>query len=131
LQDGTKEYVSTDAGLDTMLSTANQKTATLALLNSLHRAFVLSSETERLMILGQVDSAYQNIGALESAVEELRGKNASLAVLSTLTERVGILKDVLGVETERLWSSLVVFSEEGDIQLTVYQKRIPAVWIGG
>jgi hypothetical protein len=108
-----------------MLSTANQKTATLALLNSLHRAFVLSSETERLLILGQVDAAYQNIGALESAVEELRGKNDSLAVLSTLTERVGILKDVLGVETERLWSSLVVFSEEGDIQLTIYQKRRP------
>jgi GTP-sensing pleiotropic transcriptional regulator CodY len=84
---------------------------------------VLSSETERQLILGQVDLAYQNIGALESAIEELRGKNDSLAVLSTLTERVGILKDVLGVETERLWSSLVIFSEEGDIQLTIHQKR--------
>jgi hypothetical protein len=113
-----------------MLSTANQKTATLALLNSLHRAFVLSSETERLLILGQVDLAHQNIGALESAVEELRGKNDSLAVLSTLTERVGILKDVLGVETERLWSSLVVFSEEGDIKLTIRQKRILLVLEG-
>jgi hypothetical protein len=108
-----------------MLSTANQKTATLALLNSLHRAFVLSSETERLLILGQVDLAYQNIGALESSIEELRMKNDSLSVLPTLTERVGVLKDVLAVETERLWSSLVVFSEEGDIQLTIHQKRSP------
>lgn len=108
-----------------MLSTQNTKTATLALLNTLHTAFVVSSETERNLILGQVDLAYQNIGTLEATINDLRRKNDSLVVLGALSERVGVLRDVLGVETERMWSKLVVFSEEGDIQLTV-QRECPS-----
>lgn len=105
-----------------MLSTQNSKAATLALLNSVHTAFVLSSETERNLILGQVDVAYQNIGTLESTINELRNKNDALGILGSLGERAGVLRDVLAVETERMWSKFVLFSEEGDIQLTIQQQ---------
>ena len=108
-----------------MLSTRNTKTATLALLNSLHTAFVLSAEIERNLILKQLDVAYQNIGALETAINELRNKNDSLAILGSLVERVEVLRDVLAVETEKMWSSLVLFSEEGDIQMTIQPQCPP------
>jgi len=108
-----------------MLSTRNIKTATLALLNSLHTAFVLSAEIERNLILKQLDVAYQNIGALETAINELRNKNDSLAILGSLVERVEVLRDVLAVETEKMWSSLVLFSEEGDIQMTIQPQCPP------
>ena len=107
-----------------MLSTRNTKTATLALLNSLHTAFVLSSEIERNLILRQLDVAYQNIGTLETTINELRNKNDSLAILGSLVERVEVLRDVLAVETEKMWSTLVLFSEEGDIQMTI-QPQCP------
>ena len=97
-------------------------TATLVLLNSLHTAFVLSSETEKNLVLGQVDVAYQNIMTLETVITDLREKNASLGILNTLVERVGVLRDVVSVETEKIWSKLVMFSEEGDIQLTIQKQ---------
>jgi hypothetical protein len=102
-------------------------TATLLLLNSLHAAFVLSSETEKNLILGEVDVAHQNLTNLERVITELHDKNGSLAVLSNLSERVGVLQDVLSVETEKMWSRLVMFSEEGDIQLTIQKQcqRVP------
>ena len=109
-----------------MLSTKNVTTATLVLLNSLHKVFVLSSETEKNLVLGEVDVAYQNLTALEKAIADLREKNASLGILSALGERVGVLRDVLCVETEKMWSKLVMFSEEGDIQLTI-QKECPCI----
>jgi hypothetical protein len=114
-----KDYISTNENLELMLSTQNTKTVTLALLNSLHTAFVLSSETERNLILGQVDVAYQNIGTLEITINDLRNKNDSLGILASLAERAGVLRDILAVETETMWSKLVQFSEEGDIQLTI------------
>jgi hypothetical protein len=40
-------------------------------------------------------------------------------VTGLLEERTGVLSDVLAVETEKVWSQLVGFSEEGDIQLTI------------
>ena len=107
-------------------------TATLVLLNSLHTAFVSSSETEKNLVLGEVDVAYQNITTLETAITDLREKNASLGILNTLVERVGVLRDVLCVETEKIWSKLVMFSEEGDIQLTIQKqcRCIPSVKSG-
>ena len=107
-------------------------TATLVLLNSLHTAFVSSSETEKNLVLGEVDVAYQNITTLETAITDLREKNASLGILNTLVERVGVLRDVLCVETEKIWSKLVTFSEEGDIQLTIQRQCqcIPSPKIG-
>ena len=97
-------------------------TATLVLLNSLHTAFVLSSETEKNLVLGEVDVAYQNLTTLETTITDLREKNASLGILNILVERVGVLRDVLSVETEKIWSRLVRFSEEGDIQLTIQNQ---------
>ena len=76
------------------------------------------------MVLGQLDVAYANINALESAISDLHEKNASLIILNTLTERASVLRDILLVETEKMWNALVEFSEEGDIQLTI-QKRLP------
>jgi hypothetical protein len=113
--------------VDTLLSTRNVTTATLSLLNSLHTAFVLSSETEKNLVLGAVDVAYQNISALERAVYELRDKNASLGILNGLQERIGVLRDILYVETEKIWNKLVTFSEEGDIQMTI-QKRVQRIF---
>jgi len=110
-----------------MLSTRNTKTAALALLNSLHTAFVLSAEIERNLILRQLDVAYQNIGTLETTINELRNKNDSLAILGSLVERVGVLRDILAVETEKMWSTLVLFSEEGDIQMTI-QRQSPCAF---
>jgi hypothetical protein len=108
--------------LDTLLSERNITTAKLVLLNSLHTAFVLSAETEKNLVLGAVDVAYQNLSTLEITVNELSRKNASLDILSSLNERVGVLKDVLAVETEKIWSKLVMFSEEGDVQLTIQKQ---------
>ena len=72
---------------------------------------------------GQVDIAYQQLRVLDSTVKELRQKNDSLAVTGLLEERVGVLNDVLAVETEKIWSKLVMFSEEGDIQLTIHKSH--------
>ena len=107
-----------------LLSERNSTTATLLLLNSLHRAFILSEEVEKQLILGAVDVAYQNLCALETVVNELAVKHSSLDVMSSFTERVGVLKDVISVETEKLWGKLVMFSEEGDVQLTIYKEFI-------
>jgi hypothetical protein len=79
----------------------------------------LSSETERALVDGQVDVAYQQLRILDSTVKEIRQRNDSLAVVGLLEERAGVLNDVLAVETEKIWSKLVMFSEEGDIQLTI------------
>ena len=105
-----------------MLSTKNTTTATLVLLNSLHAAFVLSAEIEKSLVLGAVDVAYQNLNNLERSISDLREKNASLTVSNVLQERVGVLRDVLYVETEKMWNKLVTFSEEGDIQLTIQKQ---------
>lgn len=105
------------------MSTKNTTTASLVLLNALHTTFVLSAETEKQIVAGAVDVAQQNLTALETSISDLRSKNASLAIFNALQERVGVLRDVLNVETEKIWSRLVTFSEEGDIQLTI-QKQI-------
>jgi len=97
-------------------------TAALVLLNSLHTAFVLSSETEKNLVQGEVRIAYQNVLTLETAITDLRSKNASLGILNSLSERVGVLRDVVAVETEKTWKKLVMFSEEGDIQLTIQKQ---------
>lgn len=114
--------------MDTLLSTKNIATSTLVLLNSMHTAFVLSSETEKNLVSGEMDVAFQNIGMLERTIVDLREKNASLTILNTLGERVGVLRDVLCVETERTWGKLVIFSEEGDIQLTI-KKHCEGIFI--
>jgi hypothetical protein len=44
-------------------------------------------------------------------------------VVGLLEERAGVLNDVLAVETEKIWSKLVMFSEEGDIQLTIQKSH--------
>ena len=84
---------------------------------------MLSSETEKALVSGQVDVAYQQLRRLDSAVKDIREKNDSLAVLGLLEERSGVLNDVLAVETEKIWSKLVMFSEEGDIQLTIQNSH--------
>jgi len=76
------------------------------------------------MVIGAVDVAYQNLMSLERTIQELREKNDSLAVLSSLDERVGVLRDVLSVETEKMWNSFVIFSEEGDISLTIRKDTL-------
>ena len=96
------------------------------LLNSLHTSFVLSAETEKSLVLGEVKIAYQNLVTLEHAITDLRTKNASLGILNQFSEKAGVLRDVLSVETEKIWSKLVMFSEEGDIQLTI-QKECPSI----
>jgi hypothetical protein len=108
--------------LESLVSTKNTTTATLVLLNSLHTAFVLSAETEKLLVAGKIDEAFQNLSTLETALTDLRSKNASLSVLNNLSERVGVLRDVLSVETEKKWGQLVMFSEEGDISLTIQKE---------
>jgi hypothetical protein len=115
--------------MDTLMSTKNITTTTLVLLNTLHTAFVLSSETEKNLVSGEMDVALQNLGMLERTIVDLKEKNASLTILNTLGERVGVLRDVLCVETERMWGKLVMFSEEGDIQLTI-QKCCERIFIG-
>jgi hypothetical protein len=75
------------------------------------------------MISAEVDVAYQQLTDLERAISDLRNKNDSLLILNTLQERAGVLRDVLSVETEKIWGQLVLFSEEGDIQLTI-QKNL-------
>jgi len=116
-----------------LLSTRNTTTATLVLLNSLHTAFVLSAETEKNLILGQVNVALQNLVQLESTISQLREKNTSLGIVTALNERIGVLRDVLLVETEKLWGKLVEFSEEGDISLTIHKQllRISSLKIYG
>jgi hypothetical protein len=109
--------------LDTLLSEKNTTTATLVVLNILHKIFVLSAETEKYMISGEVDVAYQQLIDLERAISDLRDKNDSLLILNSLQERAGVLRDVLSVETEKIWGQLVLFSEEGDIQLTIQKQR--------
>jgi hypothetical protein len=74
------------------------------------------------MISAEVDVAYQQLTDLERAISDLRDKNDSLLILNTLQERAGVLRDVLSVETEKIWGQLVLFSEEGDIQLTIQKK---------
>ena len=113
-----------DNNLTTLLSTQNTTTATLVVLNSLHTTLVLSVETEKQLVLGAFDIAYQNFLALETALTDLRSKNSSLAILNAIQERVQVLRDVLYVETEKAWNDLVRFSEQGDIQLTI-QKYPP------
>ena len=76
------------------------------------------------MVIGAVDVAYQNLMSLERTIQELREKNDSLAILSSLDERVGVLRDVLSVETEKMWNSFVIFSEEGDISLTIRKDTL-------
>jgi hypothetical protein len=98
-------------------------TATLVLLNSLHTTFVLSEEIEKNLVLGRVDIAHTNIKRLELAIPELQEKNGSLTVLNILNERLAVLKDVLCVETEKIWTTKFVrFSEEGDIQLSIQRN---------
>src|SRR5436190_14506748 len=97
-----KEKVSNDDEVSSLLSTKNMTTATLVLLNSLHTAFVLSAETEKSLILGEVGVAYQNLLNLEQTIKDLREKNASLGILSTLSEKAGVLRDVVYVETEKI-----------------------------
>ena len=75
------------------------------------------------MISTEVDMAYQQLIDLERAISDLRDKNDSLLILNSLQERAGVLRDVLSVETEKIWGQLVLFSEEGDIQLTI-QKTL-------
>ena len=104
-----------------LLTTRNTTTAILVLLNGLHTAFILSSETEKNLVSGEVDKAYDNLMRLETAVKDVREKNGDLLVVGVLAERVGVLRDVLCVETEKVWSKLVLFSEEGDIQLTIHK----------
>jgi hypothetical protein len=58
---------------------------------------------------------------LETAVRDVRDKNGDLGVVGGLLERLGVLKDILCVETEKVWGKLVLFSEEGDIQLTIHK----------
>ena len=108
------------------MSTNNTMTAKLVLLNALHTTFVLSAETEKNLVAGAVDIAYQNLTALERAITDLKEKNASLTIYNALSERVAVLRDILNVETEKMWSQLVTFSEEGDIQLTI-QKQITRI----
>lgn len=72
---------------------------------------------------GQVDVAYQQLRRLDSTVQELRRKNDSLTVTGLLEERMGVLNDVLALEAEKIWSKLVMFSEEGDIQLTIHKSH--------
>ena len=118
--------------MDSLLSTKNTTTATLTLLNSLHTAFVLSAEVEKNLVLGKVDVAHQCLVSLESAIASLREKNASLGILNGLNERIGVLKDVLCIETEKMWGKLVTFSEEGDIQLTIEKScrgTPPQYWL--
>jgi len=103
------------------MTTRNTTTAILVLLNGLHTAFVLSSETEKNLVSGEVDKAYDNLRRLETAVRDVREKNGDLGVVGGLLERVGVLKDILCVETEKVWGKLVLFSEEGDIQLTIHK----------
>jgi len=90
----------------------------------MHAAIVLSAEMEKQMVIGAVDVAYQNLMSLERTIQELREKNDSLAILSSLDERVGVLRDVLSVETEKMWNSFVIFSEEGDISLTIRKDTL-------
>jgi hypothetical protein len=90
----------------------------------MHTALVLSAEMEKQMVIGAVDVAYQNLMSLERTIQELREKNDSLAILSSLDERVGVLRDVLSVETEKMWNSFVIFSEEGDISLTIRKDTL-------
>jgi len=90
----------------------------------MHSALVLSAETEKQMVIGAVDVAYQNLLSLERTTQELRDMNDSLAILSSLDERVGVLRDVLSVETEKMWNSFVIFSEEGDISLTIRKDTL-------
>jgi len=90
----------------------------------MHSALVLSAEMEKQMVIGAVDVAYQNLMSLERTIQELREKNDSLAILSSLDERVGVLRDVLSVETEKMWNSFVIFSEEGDISLTIRKDTL-------
>ena len=83
---------------------------------------------------GQVDKAYDNLTRLETAVKDVREKNGELSVVGMLAERVGVLKDILCVETEKVWSKLVLFSEEGDIQLTIHKhltRTLPQFHIRG
>jgi hypothetical protein len=109
------------------MSSKNSTTATLVLLHSLHAAFTLSTKTEQELVYGAVDAAFENLQSLEGVLNDLREKNTSISILKALDERVGVLRDVLSVETEKIWSRLVVFSEEGDIQLTIHKQyiRIP------
>ncbi len=72
---------------------------------------------------GQVDVAYNQLQILESTVKAIRERNNGLVVTGLLEERTGVLRDVLGVETEKVWSQLVGFSEEGDIQLTIRKSH--------
>jgi len=85
-------------------------------------------------VSGQVDKAYDNLTRLETAVKDVREKNGELSVVGMLAERVGVLKDILCVETEKVWSKLVLFSEEGDIQLTIRKhltRTLPQFHIRG
>src|ERR1700737_3089519 len=88
--------------------------ATLGVLEEVYNAFTLSTRTEGELVDGAVDLAYENLQALERTLNGLREKNPSLAILRALDERVGVLKDVLLVETEKTWSRLVFFGKEGD-----------------
>ena len=107
--------------MEGLMTTRNTTTAILVLLNGLHTAFVLTSETEKNLVSGQVDKAYDNLSRLETAVRDVQDKNGDLGVVGGLSERVGVLKDILWVETEKVWGKLVLFSEEGDIQLTIHK----------
>lgn len=105
-----------------LLSSKNSTTGILVLLNLLHAAFSSSEKTEEELVHGIVDVAFEDLRNMERAVNELREKNSSLIILRALDERVGVLRDVLSLETEKIWSRLVVFSEEGDIQLSVLKR---------
>jgi hypothetical protein len=106
--------------MDNLLTTKNVTTATLVLLNSLHTTFVLSEEIEKNLVQGRVDIAHENIKRLEIAISDVEEKNGNLSALDTLNERVAVLRDVLAVETEKIWTTkFVTFSEEGDIQLSI------------
>ena len=120
-KNGRRIWSSGDEELEGLMTTRNTTTVILVLLNGLHTAFVLTSETEKNLVSGQVDKAYDNLTRLETAVRDVRDKNGDLGVVGGLLERVGVLKDILCVETEKVWGKLVLFSEEGDIQLTIHK----------
>jgi hypothetical protein len=120
--------------MDSLLATKNTTTATLVLLNALHTTFTLSTRTEQELVMGAVDVAFENLQSLEGTLNDLREKNASLSILKSLDERVGVLRDVLSIETEKIWSRLVMFSEEGDIQLSIrkqYTRISPVITQSG
>lgn len=123
LQTEGRNYIKGNEDLSVLLSDENTTTATLVVLNALYKVFVLSAETEKYIISGAVDIAYQQLIDLERAVSALREKNDSLSILNSLQERTGVLRDVLSLETEKIWGRLVQFSEEGDIQLTIQKQH--------